>query len=215
MNEIYELLKNPPLIDVDDNNLNLPEIETSISSSNYSAAEGDAEEHKLKKQSTKSKLMKLMKLSKEKDVSPVCITFRRAVLCPYFSPLILYREIKKVMQNHALSLSMKQKEQKVRKSVDESKENDEDKSYRKQKQKDVGADKEMIKNVLQQSGISAISSIDFRLKHCELFWNLSWHFSNLRLPIHFLQNAFDEDSNEMNTQQIDELIEYIPLNQKE
>lgn len=244
MSEIYELLKHPPPPPhMDDaNHLHLPsEIESSVSSSNYSdnlhehagdqkpLTQQQLQQNKLKKQSTKSKLMKLMKLSKEKnDESPVCITFRRAVLCPYFSPLILYREIKKVMQNHALLLNQKKEESKgskTRGSVniyeektngDDVKQNEENKSYRKQRKKtSMDAEKEAIKIVLQQSGISAISSIDFRMKHCELFWNLSWHFSNLRLPIHFLQNAFDEDSNEMNTQQIDELIEYVPLDQND
>merc|ERR1712129_218838 len=148
------------------------------------------------------------------DESPVCITFRKVVLCPYFSPLILYREIKKVMQNYALSSLQNEDENwnKTRGSVDMTNSNDEEKeekSYR--KPKNMEAEKEQIKKILLENGIDAISSIEFRNQHPELFWNLAWHFSNLRLPIHFLQNAFDENSNEMKTQQIDDLIHYIPL----
>merc|ERR1712176_382973 len=145
-----------------------------------------------------------------------------------------YREIKKVIQNHALSLSQKNNKKtsidnkiKSRSSfenvevMNESKINDHDetdddehKSYRKNTKKiKQKTDKKNIKTLLQKSGISAISSIDFRMKHCELFWNLSWHFSNLRLPIHFLENAF-YDKNEINTKQIDDLIHFVPLIQE-
>eukprot|EP01084_Bolivina_argentea_P058774 107302_1 len=217
LNEIYEIIRNPPIIN-DNNLIKVPDIEESLSSrskSDYDTNDDNNEHsHKLKKQSTKSKLMKLMKLNDKnnKNSQPICITFRRVVLCPYFSPLILYGEIKKVIQNHALSQSNNYK---TRGSVsnilaDENKENDSNTPNRNSYRKKNNISKEDIKKLLQDSGISAISTIDFRIKHCELFWNLAWHFSNLRLPLHFLQNAF-EDKSQMNTAQIDDLIDFVPL----
>merc|ERR1712130_1080085 len=188
MEEIYKLLKDPPIPLKE--NLNVEDIKN------------EEYFHKLKKkQSTKSKLINFINGNKIDHHHPVCITFRRAILCRYLSPLILYREIKKVIHDHALSLS--QEKQKNDGLIEEQNEN---KSYRKKIKK-----KQNIKQLLQQSGISAISSSDFRIKHQELFWNLSWHFTNLRLPITFLQNAFDPHSNQINTPNIDDLIHFVPF----
>eukprot|EP00483_Globobulimina_turgida_P013236 UN13260 len=115
---IYQIMKDPPRTN-NSNLMQIPDIEESLSSQNSKSHDIEAKRNnnneevarkqhsKLKKQSTKSKLMKLMKLNDKSDRSrgydPICVTFRRVVLCPYFSPLILYREIKKVIQNHALS----------------------------------------------------------------------------------------------------------------
>merc|ERR1712176_592920 len=146
LDDIEALIENPPSALTADNLnvLQLPDNELSVSSSaNYSESGNvsnvselgddgmEPKKRKLKKRSTKSRLMKLMKLSKEEDdgqsefKGPICVTFRRVVLCPYFSPLILYREIKKAIQNHALSLAASS-------DGDDHKES-ESKSYRKQK----------------------------------------------------------------------------------
>merc|ERR550525_459212 len=204
----------PPALTADNLNvLKLPDNELSFSSSHAYSESGnisvsgdelvEPKKRRLKKRSTKSRLMKLMKLSKEADeqsepTGPICVTFRRAILCPYFSPLILYREIKKAIQNHAISLATS--------SGDDHKES-ESKSYRKQK---PNLDKLDVQKWLQQSGITAITSPEFRKDHFEIFWNLAWHFSNLRLPIYFLRSAF-ENEEEMDTPAIDDLIQFVPL----
>jgi len=231
LEDIESFLKDPPPLteakrddESHDHNLNVLQLpdstEPSMSSSaNYSVS-GDASDRDdsalsalsntskpakrakaLMRRSTKNKLMSFMKLNKEqkaKTEGPIRVTFRRVILCPYFSPLILYREIKKAIQNHALSLHSLQLS--VHSDVA-------DKSYRKQRPKGNQAD---LQELLQQSGIAAITSVEFRAEHFILFWNLAWHFSNLRLPIHFLRSAF-EDEKEMVTPDIDDLIHFVPL----
>ena len=233
--DIESLIEDPPPSEsktddvAHDQHLQLPDgadtTEPSVSSSaNYSVSGDVSDRHdsdsavsqskrvrsKLKKQTTKSKLMSFMKLNKEskpKPQGPICVTFRRVILCPYFSPLILYREIKKAIQNHALALQAKgdllQQQQHDQHTADEV----ENKSYRKQRAKTDQAD---LHKLLQQSGISAITSVEFRMEHFILFWNLAWHFSNLRLPIHFLRGAF-ENEEEICTPDIDDLIQFVPL----
>ncbi|ETO14235.1 hypothetical protein RFI_23137 [Reticulomyxa filosa] len=58
-----------------------------------------------------------------------------------------------------------------------------------------------LKEIMLLCGVDAISNVEFRTKYPQLFWNLVWHFSNLRLPLYFLEGAFD-DSKEIQFEKI-------------
>ncbi|ETO36144.1 hypothetical protein RFI_00918 [Reticulomyxa filosa] len=48
-----------------------------------------------------------------------------------------------------------------------------------------------LKEIMLLCGLDAINNVEFRTGHPQLFWNLVWHLSNLRLPLHFFEAAFD------------------------